>query len=229
MQKKLSMILFLILTINSSFSQTSFEQACVFVVVGPSGVGKTTVTEYVVSQGLAKFVPTCTTREPRAGEKNGEHYHFLTREYFEQNLSQFIKPIQQINGDWYGPKLEHFQAVLNTGHHVITVVTADLAKHLKEQIFPGRVVNIFVKPTLSELFALPILRHRLIGRNEKEENIQKRLKNAPEELAVLQAAEYQGVFDHVVVNEELLATYRQMVAIVTAYSLAKGCQDAVPE
>lgn len=79
------------------------KKGILFVITGPSGVGKGTVLAEVRRQKDVYFSISATTRQPREGEQDGVHYFFLTREQFEQKIAEngFLEHAE-FSGNCYG-------------------------------------------------------------------------------------------------------------------------------
>jgi guanylate kinase len=162
----------------------------VFVITGPSGVGKGTVIRALRERhpGLGLSV-SATTRAPREGELDGEHYHFLTPEEFDRRVAagEFVEHAAY-SGNQYGTlrsELEH-----NAEHGgVILEIELQGARQVRASM--PEATQIFIAPPTPET-----LRDRLIGRGtDSADAIERRLRVAEEELAA------QGEFEHVVVND----------------------------
>lgn len=178
--------------------------AKVFVITGPSGVGKGTLI-----RGLLKAVPdlelsvSATTRGPREGEENGRDYHFLTPEEFEQRKEEgdFLE-FATYSGNRYGTLRSEVERRLAAGHSVVLEIEVQGAQQVRAAELES--VQIFIAPPDPA-----VLRERLAGRGtDSPEAIDERLKVAEQELAV------QGDFDHCVVNDEISRATDQLVGIV---------------
>jgi guanylate kinase len=178
--------------------------AKVFVIVGPAGVGKGTLV-----QNLRQRMPdlslsvSATTRTPRPGERDGEHYHFLTREQFAEAVAadQFVEHAEYA-GNCYGTLRSELQSRLNAGQSVLLEIELQGARQLRDTLPDA--VGVFIAPPTRQA-----LRARLMRRGtDSPEQIAARLEAAERELAA------QPEFAHVVVNDHLEEAVRQLVAIV---------------
>lgn len=170
------------------------KKGVVFVITGPSGVGKTTVAQSVMKELKSKFkrVITCTTRAPREGEKNNVDYHFLSKTEFESLLKKdaFFE-WAKVYDNYYGSLKKEINAVVNSGKNVLLVTDNQGAISIQQK--NKGVVTIFIKPpTINDLRA----RLEKRGKDSKEV-IDKRIAVAESEIMQM------GLFNFVVVNDVL--------------------------
>lgn len=160
----------------------------IVVVSGPSGAGKDTVINSIVSQADFFRLPTCTTRLKRQGEIDGVHYHFLREEEFlalkqENRLLDHVV----ISGYHYGLPLEHVLSATSEGKNILLNLVASSALLLKS-IMPDAKLIFIMPPSYKELVK------RLRKRGMSNEDIAIRLKDDPTYLELVR------YFDFVVVN-----------------------------
>jgi guanylate kinase len=176
----------------------------VFVITGPSGVGKGTLI-----RGLRERLPevelsvSATTRQPRPGEHDGVDYHFLTPEQFERQVASgdFVEHAQY-SGNRYGTLRRELERPLADGRPVVLEIEVQGARQIRETM--PEAVQVFIAPPSSEA-----LRARLVGRGtDAPEQVDDRLRTAEREL------EAQPEFGHVVVNDRLEQATDELVAIV---------------
>jgi len=165
------------------------------VISGPSGVGKTSILRRLLSD-LPQLIPSvsATTRPPRAGEKDGVDYHFLSAGEFEKRRAagEFLECCRVYGRQhWYGTLVAEVAPRLAAGAWVVLEIDVEGTLSILER-YP-EAVTIFVEPTRPDQ-----LEERLTGRGtESPEAMARRLEVARREL--LEAHRYQ----HRVVNENL--------------------------
>lgn len=169
------------------------NKGTLFVITGPSGAGKGTVLKKVIQSldGLY-FSVSATTRKPREGEVDGVHYHFLTRERFEELIEKdrFLE-YAQYAGNYYGTPLDPVEEHLEQGHDVILEIELQGALQVKKRL-PKAVLVFIAPPSFEELES------RLRGRGtETDEVIRNRLAIARQECANMDE------FRFIVVNDEV--------------------------
>ncbi|MEM6798127.1 MAG: guanylate kinase [Planctomycetota bacterium] len=171
------------------------------IVSGPSGVGKSTIMPLVrqrFGQRLRMSI-SATTRPPRPGELNGENYHFLSDEDFQQRLSagEFIESVEVFGrGHWYGTLLSEVLPSLETGIWVILEIDVDGAGRALER-FPDA-VTIFISSAEDPDEAVRVLEQRLRTRGtESEEALRRRLEVARREI------ELSAGYQHIVINDSV--------------------------
>ena len=181
------------------------REGTIFVVSGPSGVGKGTVLNEVMKliDGATVSV-SATTRKPRAGEIDGVHYHFVTSEQFEKmieedGLYEYVRAL----GCCYGTPKQAVLDLLNQGQDVILEIETIGAEKVRKR---ADCISIFVAPpSASDLKA------RLSFRGtETDEQIEARLKKCEKELPCM----YN--YDYIVINDEIKSCARQVAGIIEA-------------
>jgi guanylate kinase len=176
----------------------------VFVITGPSGVGKGTLI-----RELRERVPevelsiSATTRDPRPGERDGADYHFLSREEFDRRVAdgEFLE-WAEYSGNRYGTLRSEVERRTERGAPVVLEIEVQGARQVRET--EPDAVRIFIEPPSPET-----LRTRLEGRGtDDEEIIERRLEEARKELRA------RDEFGHRVVNDEVERAANELAGIV---------------
>ena len=177
----------------------------VFVITGPSGVGKGTLIRALRERvpGLELSV-SATTREPRSGEEDAADYHFLTPDEFARRAEEgdFLEHAT-FSGNRYGTLRSEIERILGAGASVVLEIEVQGARQVRAAL-GDEAVLIFIAPPGPEA-----LRERLAGRGtDSEDAIERRLETAKQEL------EAQQEFKHVVVNDDVERAAGELVSIV---------------
>ena len=182
------------------------ERGKTFIISGPSGVGKgTVVAKLLASDPTLYFSVSATTRAPRPGEVNGKHYHFLSREQFEQWVEEdaFLEHAEFV-GNCYGTPKIYIDKAMDQGRDVIL----DIEIQGAEQVHNKRpeAIRIYVAPPSWEE-----LERRLIGRGTEDmEKVKSRLARGKEEFLVAKD------FDYFVINDTVDRAVEEISAIMCA-------------
>lgn len=180
------------------------KKAKLYVITGPSGVGKGTVLNkfFEKNKGDIIYSVSATTRKPREGEKDGVNYFFITKEEFEKEIenNEFLE-WAKYSDNYYGTKKEFVLNSLKNGVSVILEIEAQGAKKVMQE--HPECVSIFIMPPNMEE-----LEKRLRGRKtESEEMISKRLNVVKSELE--EAKNYK----YIVINDKVNNAYKQLQEI----------------
>lgn len=176
------------------------------VLSGPSGSGKSTVIKRLMEmRGNIHFSVSYTTRQPREGEVDGVNYNFVDRTEFERMIANYeFLEHAEYSGNCYGTSLKVIEEKQAAGVDVMLDIEVQGAANVRAKC-PGAVLVFIVPPTYEEL------ERRLRGRGtDAEEVIQKRLARALEEI------EEVGMYDYLVINDEVLKAAEELNAIMTA-------------
>ena len=167
--------------------------AKIFVITGPSGVGKGTLIRTLLQRvPELELAVSATTRRPRPGEAHEVDYHFLSDDEFERRVGggEFVEHARY-SGRRYGTLRSELEQRLAGGHPVVLEIEVQGARQVRETM--PEAVRIFIAPPSEEA-----LRNRLVGRGTDDpQQVEARLATARKELAA------QDEFAHVVVNDRL--------------------------
>jgi guanylate kinase len=177
----------------------------IVILSAPSGGGKTVVTQELLKRhpDLFGYSVSATTRQPRPGEKDGQAYHFLTRQEFERRrlAGEFLETAEYA-GELYGTLKSEVDKVLKKGLNVLLDIEVKGAYQVRNQ-YPDAITVFLLPPSAA------VLLERLRGRQtESAEAMAKRIEIAVGELGAAQT------YDHIVVNEDLNLTIDRVFAIV---------------
>lgn len=174
-----------------------------YIVAGCSGVGKGTLLKLFLQKNPeVKFSVSATTRNPRQGEENGVNYFFITKEEFQNAISnnEFLE-WAEFSGNFYGTKKSFVERTLAKGIDLILEIEVQGAKQVKEKM--PEATSIFIMPP-----SLEDLETRLRGRKtEDEATIQRRLGEAARELEAGKNFDYRIINDNI---EEALEKMQQI-------------------
>jgi guanylate kinase len=190
----------------------------VFVITGPSGVGKGTLIRTLLTRiPELELSVSATTRMPRYGETQGGDYHFLTDGDFDRRVEagEFVEHASY-SGRRYGTLRSDLEERLARGAPVVLEIEVQGARQIAETM--PEAVRIFIAPP-----SLETLRLRLAGRGtDSAEQVEKRLETAREELRA------QQEFPHVVYNDRLDDAVAALEEVVRA-ALASDATNPTEE
>ena len=179
------------------------QQGILVVVSGFSGAGKGTLMKELLKR-YDNYALSATTRQPREGEKDGEDYFFVNREYFQQMIEEgrLVEYAQYVN-HYYGTPRDYVEKKMAEGKDVILEIEIQGALKVKKR-FPDALLIFVTPPSAGEL------RRRLVGRGtETIEVINARLRRAAEEASGMEA------YDYLLINDEIDACVEQMHQLIT--------------
>jgi guanylate kinase len=180
------------------------KKGLLFVLSGPSGVGKNTVLEELVKNfdGVSYSI-SATTRERREGEVEAEDYFFISEEKFKEiKASDGFIESALVHGHYYGTPKRFVDKKLEAGKDIILEIDTQGAKQVRDK-YPEAVYIFLLPPSLEEL------ENRLVKRgseSDKSKNV--RLKNARQELKEVHNYDYE------VINDSLADAVREIKKII---------------
>ena len=184
------------------------------VLAAPSGAGKTTLSRRLLAEepGLALSI-SVTTRAPRAGEREGEHYFFRDQAEFDAMVAQgALLEWAQVFGRSYGTPRAPVATALAAGRDLLFDIDWQGHRQLRAGLADD-VVGVYILPPSVEALA-----ERLSGRGDDPAEIARRMREARTEMS------HCREFDHVVVNDDLARATSELRAILAAARLATARQ-----
>jgi len=178
-----------------------------FIISAPSGAGKTTIAKAVLKQFTDMLYSiSYTTRKPRAEERDGVDYHFISKQDFKKGIKKGRwAEWAEVYGNYYGTSTEFIEKSLSSGCDILLDIdvqgTLQILKHYPDS------VTIFILPP-----SVKALRKRLEMRaSDSKAVIEKRLENARNEMA------QKKMYRHIIVNDKLFAAIEEISAIFKKY------------
>ena len=163
-----------------------------FIVSAPAGGGKTSLVGAVLeTEPEIRLSVSHTTRQPRPGEVNGRHYHFVARAEFERMLGagEFLESAE-VHGNRYGTSQKWIERELAEGHDVLLVIDWQGAQQVRRLM--RQVVSVFILPPSPEVLAA-----RLRGRGQDSPAVvERRLAAARDEVS------HVSEYDYVIINDD---------------------------
>lgn len=184
------------------------DKGAIFVVNGPSGVGKSTLAHMLVNNvpHLTKSVST-TTREPTDGERDGVDYHFVDRYTFEEMIvrGRMLEHVT-LYGHHYGTERRDVERALMDGNSVLMELNTQGMKYIHDRD-PTNVVSMFLAPP-----SYAVLRERIVARNREKTPgaVDERMAEARREMV------HVNSYDYVIENSVIATAYRELEGIVLA-------------
>jgi guanylate kinase len=194
----------------------SSSLGCLFIVVAPSGAGKTSLVKALLGQrpGVELSI-SFTTRAPRPGEQDGVDYFFVSPAEFEQKRAagEFLESAL-VHGNYYATSRTWIEARIAAGADILLEIDCQGAKQVIG-MFPDAVGVFIAPPSIDEL------RERLLKRGQDSpEVIERRVTAARSEL------QQAGEFEYVIINQDFATALAQLLAIVDVARLRFAKQRA---
>lgn len=174
-----------------------------FIVSAPSGAGKTSLLAHCLAKNpQLNLSVSHTTRAPRKGEVDGENYHFVSKDEFEQMITagQFLESATVFD-HYYGTSQPEVEKQLNAGNDLVLEIDWQGAQQVRKKIKGN--VSIFIVPP-----SLEVLKQRLSDRGQDDPQvIERRLAEAREEIS------HYPEFDYLIINDDFEQASRELDAI----------------
>jgi len=188
------------------------SKGILFVLSGPSGVGKGTVLEALMKNFKeVEYSVSATTRERRPGEIDGEDYFFISEERFKElkKNDKFIESAK-VHNNYYGTPKKYVDRTLAEGKDIILEIDIQGAKQVKEK-YPNAVFIFLKPPSIEEL------KNRLQKRNTENDKTKKvRLKNAKTEIQEI------SEYDYTILNDEVENAVSELKRVILKEQNKKG-------
>jgi len=188
------------------------SKGILFVLSGPSGVGKGTVLEALMENFKeVEYSVSATTRERRPGEIDGEDYFFISEERFKElkKNDKFIESAK-VHNNYYGTPKKYVDRTLAEGKDIILEIDIQGAKQVKEK-YPNAVFIFLKPPSIEEL------KNRLQKRNTENDKTKKvRLKNAKTEIQEI------SEYDYTILNDEVENAVSELKRVILKEQNKKG-------
>lgn len=187
-----------------------------FIVAAPSGAGKSSLVNAALRrEPEVSLSISFTSRAPRPGESDGEHYHFVDETRFRQMIDagDFFE-YAIVHGDYKGTARQSVMPILETGRDVLLEIDWQGARQVREKV-----------PDCVSLFILPPSRQELERRlrsraQDSEETILRRLAGSREEMR------HAEEFDYIIINDEFDRALEDILSIMRAHRLRRNVQMA---
>ena len=178
--------------------------ANLFIIAAPSGCGKTSLVKALLenSKNLAVSV-SHTTRKPRKGEIDGENYHFVSNETFEQMISNndFLE-YAEVFGNMYGTAKTNIYEKLDSNINIILEIDWQGARQVRQNM--PEVISIFILPPSKN-----VLLERLTSRGQDDKaTISKRIENSEKEMS------HYNEFGYLIINDQFDSALNNLKAII---------------
>jgi guanylate kinase len=192
-----------------SFTRVLVPPKKLIVITAPSGAGKSSIVKKLLQHNPSLvFSVSCTTREKRDHEENGNHYYFITAEDFKAKIGkgEFVEHEEVYPGKFYGTLKQEVERIWSNRKVVVFDIDVKGALNLKKQ-YGNDCLTIFIAPPSKES-----LINRLKNRGtEDEKSLKARIKRSEEELT------YADKFDKMVVNGDFDTAYMRVKNHITSF------------
>jgi guanylate kinase len=187
----------------------------VLIVSGPSGSGKSTLVEKILDLPGTMLSVSCTTRQPRKTEREGQWYNFVSEAEFQRKVAagEFLEYAQVFGKNWYGTPRKWLEEACRKKKDLVLEIDVQGALQAKSKL-PGAVALFVLPPSSAEL------ERRIRARGQdSEDEIRRRLERARQEML-----NYSS-YDFAIINDDLERAGREAQAI----ALGSRCRVAFNE
>jgi guanylate kinase len=197
------------------------RRGLLLILSSPSGAGKSTLSRLLmVWDPSLRFSVSATTRVPRAGEVDGTHYHFLTRDAFLEQVEQGnMLEHAEVFGNLYGSLRAPVEQAMEAGRDTLFDIDWQGGQQIRNSGLGRDVVSVFVLPP-----SIAELDRRLRGRaQDSEAVIAGRMEKSRDEIS------HWAEYDYVLVNDDLDQTFANLQILLQAERLRRDRQPRLPE
>ena len=188
----------------------------VFLVVAPSGAGKSSLVNALLEQDADLLLSvSCTTRPPRSSEIEGRDYRFVSLETFNQlRDNQQLLEWAEVHGNFYATPRDSIEQAIKSGKDVLLEIDWQGARQVRKHL--SSVTGVFIMPP-----SIDVLEQRLRARGQdSNEVIERRIKAAQSEI------EHANEFEYVIINQDFSLALQQLQAIISVARLSYRAQIA---
>lgn len=199
----------------------SNTRGLLIILSSPSGAGKSTLAGRLRAwDSKISFSVSATTRAPRPGEVDGEHYHFVTENRFKEMVtaSEMLEHAH-VFGNFYGSPTGPVAQAIEEGRDVLFDIDWQGAQQIANSALAPHVLSIFLLPP-----SIKELHRRLVSRGQDDdETVARRMAKSWDEIS------HWDAYDYVLVNDDLDATERRLITIIEATRLRRIQQPGLTE
>ncbi len=184
------------------------RRGLLIILSSPSGAGKSTLARRLMDwDDSLRFSVSATTRQPRPGEVDGEHYHFLDEAAFKAMVAEgAMLEHAHVFGHFYGSPMAPVAEAIEAGRDVLFDIDWQGAQQIRNSDLGKHTLSIFILPP-----SIAELKRRLQSRGQDSaEVIGKRMRKSWDEISRWDA------YDYVLVNDDIDTTEAQLKTIVAA-------------
>lgn len=188
----------------------------VFLVVAPSGAGKSSLVNALLERDADLMLSvSCTTRAPRSSEIEGRDYRFVSLETFNQlRDNQQLLEWAEVHGNFYATPRDSIEQAVNSGKDVLLEIDWQGARQVRKHLHS--VTGVFIMPP-----SIDVLEQRLRARGQDSNDvIERRIKAAHSEI------EHANEFEYVIINQDFSLALQQLQAIISVARLSYRAQTA---
>jgi len=195
------------------------RRGILIILSSPSGAGKTTLSQRLMAwDPTLRFSVSATTRVPRRGEVDGEHYHFTPRETFEAMVTAGgMLEHAEVFGNYYGSPRAPVETAMAEGRDTLFDIDWQGGQQIRNSVLGRDVVSVFVLPP-----SIGALEHRLRGRaQDSDAVIAGRMARARDEIS------HWAEYDYVLVNRDIDSAAEELITIVRAERMRRDRQTGL--